>query len=63
MKSVVYQHAYVADGIPDHKGHDRCALCGLPKERGVHVTQAVDGELTKEGKPYTIAEFTEDTVD
>ena len=36
MKSVVYQHAYVADGIPDHKGHDRCALCGLPKERGVH---------------------------
>lgn len=28
-----------------------------------HVTQAVDGELTKEGKPYTIAEFTEDTVD
>lgn len=38
-------HAYAGDGIPDHKGHDRCALCGLPKERSVHELPPTEDDV------------------
>lgn len=31
MKLVIPDHLYAADGIPDHKGHDRCSVCKRPR--------------------------------
>lgn len=42
------KHPYAGDGIRDHKGHDRCQTCGLPKERDVHELPPTEPDVRAE---------------
>lgn len=42
------KHPYAGDGVRDHKGHDRCQTCGLPKERDVHELPPTEDDVRAE---------------
>ena len=48
MKTVLPVHDYHGDGIADHRGHDRCSDCGLPRVRDCHDVPDTPGELIEE---------------
>lgn len=41
----VRKHLYRPDGIPDHRGEDRCEDCGLGRGHAVHDLEPVDPEV------------------
>lgn len=41
----VHKHPYVGDGVTDHRGHDRCADCGLDEGHAVHQPDPVDPSI------------------
>lgn len=41
----VPKHLYQGDGIPDHRGEDRCEVCGLGRRHAVHQLEPVDPEV------------------
>lgn len=42
------RHPYAPDGIRDHKGHDRCLTCSLPRERDVHELPPTEDDVRAE---------------
>lgn len=38
-------HPYAGDGIHDHRGDDRCAVCGLPRDREVHELPPTEADV------------------
>jgi len=35
-RGLVLIHPYIPDGVPDHRGDQRCADCGLPESNRSH---------------------------
>ena len=38
-------HPYAGDGVPDHTGRDRCAVCGLPQTHKLHNLAETPAEV------------------
>jgi hypothetical protein len=36
MTTTGVQHSYIGDGIPDHRGDDRCVTCQRPRRHPDH---------------------------
>jgi hypothetical protein len=49
----VHKHLYQGDGIPDHRGEDRCGTCGLDEAHRVHQLEPVDPAAAELGQRIT----------
>lgn len=47
------RHLYLGDGVPDHRGDDRCRDCGLRRGHVVHELEPVDPDTAEAGRRIT----------
>jgi hypothetical protein len=49
----VAKHRYRPDGVPDHRGEERCDDCGLGRGHPLHEPVEVDPETAEVGRRIT----------
>lgn len=58
MKTPIKKHLYQGDGIPDHRGDDRCEVCKLPKRTCPNTLPETSADV-REAEARRMGETTE----